>query len=85
MTALELYRKHLALFEAHRNTIPPTDTTELLECDEEIARIRLHIHRLENDHADCVEPCCMGCKLGGLPPEERGEVHCEVVVTEVKP
>lgn len=32
---------------------------------DEIHRLELHATRLENDHKDCVEPCCPACKMTG--------------------
>lgn len=31
---------------------------------EALERVQTHIHRLETNHADCKEPCCVACPAG---------------------
>lgn len=68
----EFYKEQIAMWEQHllRTDISAEDRQYVRE---EHARMSLHLHRLETDHAECVEPCCPGCKLGGLTEEERAE------------
>lgn len=79
-TALDWYRRGLASYE---DLLPQLkNPREIKECEEEIEHFRAHIHRLETDHAECTTPCCLGCKLGGLPPEKRGTVG--IIITETE-
>lgn len=36
-----------------------------LYVQEQVDRIQKHIHNLETDHQDCVEPCCPNCTCRG--------------------
>lgn len=62
---LDIYRRNLVELVKLREECgnQPLEDGETL--DEAIARYKLHIHRLETNHKDCVEKCCMGCTMGG--------------------
>lgn len=62
--ALDFYYEFRQMLDMLVNDGIPLDTP--LEDDETlgeaIERVRLHIHRLETNHADCVTPCCTNCR-----------------------
>lgn len=67
---VEMYQDVLEIWEKGRirglNEGYKTTDPEIVCIDNEIARIRLHIHRLKTNHADCVQACCPACTCGGI-------------------
>ena len=42
-----------------------TDKNLIKYANDDIDRLELHAKRLENDHAECITPCCPVCTMKG--------------------